>query len=692
MYRIIPSLMTLGGRYYLDNLLPLVVETDADVLSASVLIASGNETVASVPLRYTPVGGRVSIDLSDILRPFFSFKQVPSEQRFVRQTHMMLSVSVSFFGESVHGIAMDVLRGGISGVEGSIDEWCRANALSWQSRRKYVLYNQPETLTLYLKANDFVSFSIHTRKGENPIKAVTGQAIMVPSTGVYTFDVSPAAMSRIADIEDGAYIAYYEVQSSGGAAMQYVLDGPKSEDERWFFWENSLGGMDTIRCYGEEILLLSSEDKTISRGDVTATYEVEAPMRWKQNTGSITLRERMWLLDFFRSPFRYCYRNGSIHPIVLVESSGEIQTGDNIYDYSFSYELSDRKPAFDVAIIESVPSSLGLPTSAPINFTLPPQPSDFALVAPGEGVFFAAFSAGAWGVVGYNQLMSALQAGLKVYLDKLVKDYVAWYLSQEHVQSSSATSILAPFQSQLKVLRASADELKKNALVASIVKTALFEADQAAQAALDALRDYLKEHHTVDADAQEKIMLLEDALTYYGRVIYIAQKSLTDKLTDQMLQQLHIVSEENNTTALGYATAAQQAAFEASQLQLSAATMSLGTAITHTQNLSVFVRSTEGLLLQSALTSTLSVGVRFNGKDITSQVLQMEPAVNFVWRRLSKTGIHDGMTDAEWDASAFGRHEIVIKRALNDQLRFWLETSEEDDARIIEQFKHKTKI
>lgn len=187
-------------------------------------------------------------------------------------------------------------------------------------------------------------------------------------------------------------------------------------------------------------------------------------------------------------------------------------------------------------------------------------------------------------------------------------------------------------------------------------------------------------------------MLLEDALVYYSKVIYIAQKSLSDKITDQMLQQLHIVSEQNNTTALGYANDAQQAAFEASLHQLSAATMILSTAITHTQNLSVFVRSTEGLLLQSALTSTLSVGVRFNGKDITSQVLQMEPTVNFVWRRLSKTGVHDGMTDAEWDAYAFGRHEIVIKRALNDQLRFWLETSEDDDERIIEQFKHKTKI
>ena len=496
-------------------------------------------------------------------------------------------------------------------------------------------------------------------------------------------------MSRIADIEDGAYIAYYEVQSSGGAAMQYVLDAPKSEDERWFFWENSLGGMDTIRCYGEETLLLSSEDKTISRGDVTATYEVAAPMRWKQNTGSITIRERMWLLDFFRSPFRYCYRNGAIHPIVLVESSGESQTGDNIYDYSFTYELSDRKPSFNVAIMESAPSSLDLLTSAPINFTLPPQPSDFAIVAPGEGVFFAAFSAGAWGVVGFNQLMSALQAGLKVYLDKLVKDYVAWYLSQEHVQSSSATSILAPFQSQLKVLRASADELKKNALVASIVKTALFEADQAAQAALDALRDYLKEHHTVDADAQEKIMLLEDALTYYGRVIYIAQKSLTDKLTDQMLQQLHIVSEENNTIALGYANAAQQAAFEASQLQLSAATVTLNTAITHAQTLSIFIRSTEGTIFKQEVTTTLSIGVRFNGVDITEPVKEMEQPVNFIWHRLSKDGTHDGMTDAEWDAYALGRHEIVIRKAEKDKLRFWIEISEEDESRIIEQFKYK---
>lgn len=494
MYRIIPSQITLGGLHYLENMQPLEVETDVSVLTAVVAVASGSDAVASVPLRYTTVGGRVSIDLSDIIRPFFSFRMVPAGERFVRQSHMMLCISIKFFDESNQGFAMNVIRGGVSGIEGRVDEWCRANALSWQSRRKYVLYNQPETLTLYLKANDTVSFTIHIHKGENPIKAIAGQSVMVPSTGIYTFDVSPAMMSRIANIEDGAYIAYYEVQSSGGAAMQYVLDGPKSEDERWFFWENSLGGMDTIRCYGEETLLLSSEDKTISRGDVTATYEVEAPMRWKQNTGSITLRERMWLLDFFRSSFRYCYRNGAIHPIVLVESSGESQTGDNIYDYSFTYELSDRRPALDISIIESAQALQGLPPAGSINFPLPPQPSDFTLVAPGEGVFFAAFSESSWGVVGYNQLSAQLKDDLSVYIDRLVKDYVTWYLSQSHIQSSSAASILAPFQAQLRVLRASADVLKENPLVMSLIKTALFEADQGAQTVLDNLRDCFTVH------------------------------------------------------------------------------------------------------------------------------------------------------------------------------------------------------
>lgn len=689
MYRIIPSQITLGGLHYLENMQPLEVETDASVLTAVVSIRSSGEAVASVPLRYTTVGGRVSIDLSDIIRPFFSFQMVPAGERFVRQSRMMLRVSVSFFEEETQGVSLNVVRGGAYGIEGNVEEWCRGNALTWQSRRKYVLYNQPETLTLYLKANDTISFTIHTRKGENPVKAISGQAVMVQSTGVYTFDVSPAAMSRIAAVEDGAYIAYYEVQSSGGAAMQYVLEGLKSEDERWFCWENSLGGMDTLRCYGEEILLLNSEDKTISRGDSTATYDVDAPMRWRQNTGSLSIRERIWLLDFFRSPARYCYRNGALCPIVLTESSGESQTGDNVYDYTFTYELSDRRPALDIAIIDSAESLQGLPSSGSINFPLPPQPSDFVLVAPGEGVFFAAFSENSWGVVGYNQLSAQLKGDLKVYIDRLVKDYVAWYMSQSHIQSSSAASILAPFQAQLRSLRASADVLKENPLVMSLIKTALFEADQGAQTALDNLRDCLAVHHIVNADVQDKIMLLEDALAYYSKVIYIAQKSLSEKITDQMLQQLHIVSEQNNTTALGYATEAQQAAFEASQNYTDLTAVTIDQSITATQNLSIFVRSSEGLLLQQEPSAKISVGVRFNGKDITDQVLEMNPAVNFVWRRQSKTGFHDGMTDAEWEAYAFGRHEVSFNRAYKDKLRFWLETSDADDRRIIETFKHK---
>lgn len=684
MYRFLES-FTLSGVHYLGNLKPITVETDESTLSASVTVSTGSSPVATIPLSYTPSGGRVTIDLSDLLRPYFVFQMLEPGARLVKQERMLLDVKVRLMGENQPALFFCVIRGGISGVDDNVEEWLRKNPLSWQPRRKYVMYNQPEWLTLYLRSGDVIVYTIYTNsKGATPIRAA-GLSQQTTSTGVYTINVSPAAIRKLIDIAADDYITFYKVTTTGGVEMQYVLDSAKSEEERWFFWQNSLGGMDTARFCGEEVLLINSEDKTLSHQDETHTYEVEMPARWRQNTGSISIRERVWLLDFFRSPHRYRYRHGVLQAIIITESGSESSTSDNIYDYSFTYELSDGENFLNVGILDAPPSSF--PSVPSVDFPLPPHPSDLTLLSAGEGVFFAGFHNNAWGIIGYNQLLGSLQESLKGYIDKLIKDYTAWYLAQSGIQSSANTAILSSFSAQLKTLRASKDQIIDS--VVDVVKVALTNADRDAQASLDALRAYFSEHPFAGDTAQDLIVAVEDALGRYGKVLYIAHKSLKDKLTDQMLQQLAQMGENCNATALGYATLAQQHAFSQAQAYTDMTAVTIDTAILSTQNLSIFIRSTEGLIIKQEPSTTLSVGVRFNGADITDEVLEMTPAVNFIWRRRTKTGVHDGMTDAEWEAYAVGRHEIVVNRALTDKIRFWLETSAADDSRIIEQFRYK---
>ena len=683
MYRFLESFTS--GVHYLGNLKPITVETDESTLSASVAVFTGSSPVATIPLSYTPFGGRVTIDLSDLLRPYFEFQMLEPGARLVKQERMLLDVKVRLMGENQPALFFRVIRGGISGVDDNVEEWLRKNPLSWQPRRKYVMYNQPEWLTLYLRSGDSVVYTVYTTSGgATPVQPV-GLSMQMTSTGVFTFDVSASAVQKATTLADGDYITYYKVTTSGGVEMQYVLDSAKSEDERWFFWQNGLGGMDTARFFGEEVMLINSEDKTLSRQDETHTYDVEMPARWKQNTGSISIRERVWLLDFFRSPHRYRYRNGGLQSIIITESGSESSTSDNIYDYSFTYELSDDEDFLNIGILDAPPSSF--PSVPSVDFPLPPHPSDLAPLSAGEGVFFAGFYNNVWGIIGYNQLLGSMQESLKGYIDKLIKDYTAWYLAQSGIQSSANTAILSSFSAQLKTLRASKDQIIGS--VVDVVKVALTNADREAQASLDALRAFFVEHPFAGDTAQDLIVAVEDALGRYGKVLYIAHKTLKDKLTDQMLQQLAQMGEDCNATALGYATLAQQEAFSQAQAYTNLTAVTIDQSITAAQNLSIFIRSTEGLIIKQEPSTTLSVGVRFNGADITREVLEMEPAVNFIWRRKTKTGLHDGMTDAEWEAYAVGRHEIVVNRALTDKIRFWLETSAADDSRIVEQFRYK---
>lgn len=230
MYRLLDALW-IAGVHYLGNLNPITVETDESVLSASVSVSDGSSVVATIPLNYTPSGGRVTIDLSDLLRPYFEFQVLAPRVRLFKQERMMLDVKVRFMGAAQPSLSFRVIRGGISGVEDNVEEWLLKNPLSWQPRRKYVMYNQPEWLTLYLRSGDVIVYTIYTNsKGATPIQAA-GLSQQMTSAGVYTINVSPAAIRKLIDIAADDYITFYKVTTTGGVEMQYVLDSAKSEEE-----------------------------------------------------------------------------------------------------------------------------------------------------------------------------------------------------------------------------------------------------------------------------------------------------------------------------------------------------------------------------------------------------------------------------------------------------------------------------
>ena len=287
--------------------------------------------------------------------------------------------------------------------------------------------------------------------------------------------------------------------------------------------------------------------------------------------------------------------------------------------------------------------------------------------------------------------VNKLKDAIVEYESAIGKAKTAYHLSQISVSESTLSvnilqSIVTSFRNQLRVLKAKAD-----VLVPLLPLQAVRILDNAYIEAQLAIDDYEAFAKIGKDKAKELEEACRSSLAFYEKAISILHKNTIHKVSKEELASIGIIAieDQENVLAIAYANAAQQHAFNMSQLHLSQATMSIDTAITHTQNLSIFLRSSDGTLLKNEPTTKLSIGVRFNGKDITDEVLVMEHPVNFVWHRQSKDGVHDGMTDAEWGAYAMGRHEIVIKKAEKDKLKFWVETTPDEDKRIVEQFKYK---
>ena len=72
-----------------------------------------------------------------------------------------------------------------------------------------------------------------------------------------------------------------------------------SEDEQWYLFENSLGGLDTFRATGTNNLNAEHEHKIAEFGDVREEYQVDTERKYVKNTGYLDEYFRHWLLDFF---------------------------------------------------------------------------------------------------------------------------------------------------------------------------------------------------------------------------------------------------------------------------------------------------------------------------------------------------------------------------------------------------------
>jgi len=174
--------------------------------------------------------------------------------------------------------------------------------------------------------------------------------------------------------------SYYDVwvEDNSGTRLTYIqryyAADIRSEQEQWVLFENSLGGIDTFRAYGDSENTAKHTHNIAEVENDAEEYRVDTAREYKKNTGFLTDSERKWLLDFFPSLGKYLYIGNHVRRIVVMESEVSWQEKELPSSYTFTYKYADARPYLNLKRTEQAePHKLDIKIPDIGSFTIAPR-------------------------------------------------------------------------------------------------------------------------------------------------------------------------------------------------------------------------------------------------------------------------------------------------------------------------------
>ena len=344
---------------------------------------------------YSPNGkGRVTVDVKDIILPLLSLQvkdeSTPYKQPDIKKNFVAKVYEVGHESEA-KVINFGVIRAGVDRLSDSADNFLKSNFLTWQPQVKAVTYYSPEFLTYYAAEACAVKCKAYLWNGTGYTESEITLAHLTEGC-VYTIPVQYAIIAKALDHKAPSYYDIW-VEKEGGDRLTYVqryyASDMKSEEEEWFLFENSLGGVDCFRAYGNSENTAEHTHNVAEIEDDSEEYRVDTTRKFKKNTGYLDGKERLWLLDFFPSLGKYVYHRNSWRKITVTESDVNYEAKELPSNYTFTYRYSDARPYLNLsrASGESLKQmDIHLPDIG--NFTIAPRLVEFPRQQLGGGVLF----------------------------------------------------------------------------------------------------------------------------------------------------------------------------------------------------------------------------------------------------------------------------------------------------------------
>ncbi len=287
--------------------------------------------------KYQPSGGAVSISMKAIIEKLLMVNFPISP--ITIQDNAIGDFTAIIDGEAVNFRA---IKGGVAELSGTAAAFVGSHFLSWQPQEKTVTQNQPEYATFYATMDCLIKCIAYLVDGTMETTyfdlvqgSVTNQLV--------TIDVSWSTVRAFSSGNVFAWdICLVNLADAPLTPVQRYRLRNSGVDEHPFLWANTLGGTDSVSFTGKSENDRKLEHLVAQLCDGSfGEYQVNKNAEIKQSTGYLTLRESLWIEDFFYSKQRYkVMPDGSVRQIVILGSKVQTSTVDDLFEFEFSYRFA----------------------------------------------------------------------------------------------------------------------------------------------------------------------------------------------------------------------------------------------------------------------------------------------------------------------------------------------------------------
>lgn len=352
----------------------------------SFILKKGTEEILSSV--YSPGKDHlVTIDIREIVESKLSFLLKDQSEPYVQASIFADFTAVIDEKE----ISFRVLRGGVDRLATSAENFVTSNFLTWQPQIKPVTYYTPEFLTYYATVDGNVCVKAYFSQEDGEVTSEIKTVYSVLAGNAYSIPVQYAVIMALFG---SRYPSFYDVwvENSSGDRLtyiqRYVADGIKSEQEQWVLFENSLGGIDTFRAYGQSDFTGEHTHNIAEIDEEFSEYRIDTTRSFQKSTGYLDKNKRKWLLDFFPSKVKYIYLGNYLRPIVVTEDNTSYTDKELPSSYTFTYKYADARPYLNLLRTDQLPDELDIDIPDLGSFSIPPRLVEFPSQPLSEGVLF----------------------------------------------------------------------------------------------------------------------------------------------------------------------------------------------------------------------------------------------------------------------------------------------------------------